>query len=88
MEYYCENCGEIFHEDELDVRKFTDWVPYGDTNVPMDSYEHYCPHCGAEDPEEHEGYEECVNCGENHFKNGECYNCGYEPDDEDDEGDE
>lgn len=47
--YECHTCGEIFSENEFEVQKFTDWVPYGDTNVPMDSYEYYCPYCGSDD---------------------------------------
>lgn len=50
--YKCSGCGEICPEEEVDVKKFTDWVPYGDTHVPLDSYEHYCPSCGSEDIEE------------------------------------
>lgn len=79
-EYRCSKCGEIFHHDEMDVRKFTDLVPYGDTNVPMDSYEYFCPYCGEEDPEEFYG-ERCPECGCADYDTDDgCPQCGLDYD--------
>lgn len=83
--YRCNRCNEVFNESSMEVRKYDEMVPYGDTYVPMPMYETFCPFCGEEDPEEHDGYDECPNCGKEYFRDGECMSCGYE---EDEEGDE
>lgn len=41
--YKCRECGRYFEEP----RKYTDWVPYGSTSVPLDSYT--CPCCDGSD---------------------------------------
>lgn len=52
MYYKCLKCRETFEEDELEVKEIIDYVPYGDTQVPMSSYSTFCPFCGEEDPDE------------------------------------
>lgn len=74
MEYKCQKCKEIFPEDDMDVRQNTDWVPYGDTNVPMYSYDYFCPFCGEEDPEEYYADDE----DENEDCTGDCANCFHD----------
>ena len=60
----CKYCGGEVSSYEPEVRKFVDYVPYGECNVPMVSYEgseasYLCDDCGRElcDDEVFEGAE-------------------------------
>jgi DNA-directed RNA polymerase subunit RPC12/RpoP len=49
----CKYCGGEARDYEPEVRKVVDYVPYGDRNVPMVSYEgseatYLCDDCGRE----------------------------------------
>ena len=49
----CKHCGGEASSYEPEVRKFVDYVPYGDGEVPMVSYEgseasYLCDDCGRE----------------------------------------
>lgn len=58
MKCYCRCCQTLLDDSEL--KTIYDWVPYGDTNVPMASGQE-CPECGSDEIED--AYK-CEICGE------------------------
>lgn len=65
------------------LKKYTDWVPYGDTQVPLDSYEcdEDCTTCDY--PRDCSMSKQCEECKEYYYdRDKECPYCGCGDDDD------
>lgn len=68
--FRCKECGAVFESP----RTICDKVPYGSTNVDLESY--VCPNCGDDC---YEAAKKCKNCGSGHFLDGDlCEDCREE----------
>lgn len=77
MKYYCEDCGEVFDEDEIELRVNGEWLEYWGSRVYREVNTSLCPHCGSESIQE-ASY--CDKCGEayppeNLDENNLCEDC-------------
>jgi DNA-directed RNA polymerase subunit RPC12/RpoP len=59
--YKCNDCGEIFREDEISYDNGYDMVEYWGSMVQMPWTIEKCPYCGSEDIEEKEDKDESNN---------------------------
>ena len=51
MMWYCNDCGEVFDEDEVIVHKWQEPHPYGSGIAYEEMSEAFCPFCKSQDIE-------------------------------------
>lgn len=86
MMYYCEDCGEIFDEDDIKYEDESFQVEYWGSMVTCPASSAHCPYCNSEDIDE---ASKCDECGE-YFnpddldEDGLCEDCREENKEEED----
>lgn len=59
MVYYCENCDEVFDEDDADLKDVGFWSNFWGHDVYKEEYEIQCPYCHNKHLQEAEQCEMC-----------------------------
>ena len=54
MKYICEDCGEIFYENEIITKTYYDTVEFWGEKTSMPYTTYHCPYCNSEEIKEYE----------------------------------